>query len=279
MLLRKGRLQSVLRSAARRGTDRVHDAVGWCRYKWIEGPRLRRFRNCHAGRRCFLVGNGPSLRAQDLSPMRGELVFVTNRFVLHPQHDLIAPTYFCASDAKFMRDNMTPLVASLLAEKAAKMTCFFPHKLKGILSRRGRFARQRSFYLRWNGKRIWRADAMSLDPTEGIYVGESVILDFCLPLAYYMGCREVYLVGCDTNYGLDRAPDYSQGYFYDVKENPPFLRSDHGTVWYSHVCRSYEIAKRLFEADGRRIYNATAGGKLEVFPRVTLDDVPGHRSA
>jgi hypothetical protein len=34
---------------------------------------------------------------------------------------------------------------------------------------------------------------------------------------------------------------------------------------------NYALAKQVFEASGRRIVNATAGGKLELFERVQYD--------
>ena len=33
----------------------------------------------------------------------------------------------------------------------------------------------------------------------------------------------------------------------------------------------YRLAKEAFEEDGREIVNATVGGKLELFPRQTLE--------
>jgi hypothetical protein len=37
--------------------------------------------------------------------------------------------------------------------------------------------------------------------------------------------------------------------------------------------KTYEVCKRVYEEDGRKIYNATVGGKLEVFERVKLEDL------
>jgi hypothetical protein len=37
--------------------------------------------------------------------------------------------------------------------------------------------------------------------------------------------------------------------------------------------RAYVRARNTFEADGRRILNATKGGRLEVFPRVDYDEL------
>src|SRR5882672_2735030 len=58
-----------------------------------------KLRDRHAGRRCFIIGNGPSLRAQDLTPLSGEVTFVMNAFWKHPILDLWQPTYFCFADS------------------------------------------------------------------------------------------------------------------------------------------------------------------------------------
>jgi len=36
--------------------------------------------------------------------------------------------------------------------------------------------------------------------------------------------------------------------------------------------RSYELARAAFEADGRRVVDASAGGALRIFPRMTLQE-------
>lgn len=240
-----------------------------------ESRRLRALRNRHvAQRRCFLIGNGPSLRHQDLSVLRGEIVFVTNRFVLHPQHDQIAPRYYCVSDATFF-DILTPELARVVREKAARMVSFVPYARKRLIAKARLFPRRSVYYVQEaSGAGLWDGGTMILDPSLRAENGETVIIDHCLPLAHYMGFSEVFLLGCDTDYGVDRAADYSSAYFYDVKSHPPARDAvHHTTLWYDRVTRSYEVARRMFERDGRRICNATLGGRLEVFPRVDLRDL------
>src|SRR5262245_5805286 len=66
--------------------------------------RLRRFKNCHLQqRRCFIVGNGPSILKQDLTLLRNEITFVTNWFILHDLYEQISPTYLCVSDEATFR--------------------------------------------------------------------------------------------------------------------------------------------------------------------------------
>ena len=44
--------------------------------------RLEEYHNKHRGRRCFLIGNGPSLKQTDMSRLKGEFTFGTNRIYL-----------------------------------------------------------------------------------------------------------------------------------------------------------------------------------------------------
>src|SRR5258708_28843911 len=68
-------------------------------------PLLKRnevFRDRHKGQRCFIIGNGPSLKKQDLSPLANEITFVTNSFYVHPiVGDSWQPTYYFFSDPQY----------------------------------------------------------------------------------------------------------------------------------------------------------------------------------
>jgi hypothetical protein len=54
-------------------------------------------RNRHKGKRCFIIGTGPSIQGQDLSPLCSEICFVLNFFYLHPEYKKISPDYYVFS--------------------------------------------------------------------------------------------------------------------------------------------------------------------------------------
>jgi len=55
---------------------------------------LAGFHNLHQGQRCFILGNGPSLRKTDLSLLEGEVTFGMNRiYLLFPEMGF-STTYF-----------------------------------------------------------------------------------------------------------------------------------------------------------------------------------------
>lgn len=251
----------ALRRTLRRGEIRLHHAV--------ERRRLERFRRRHRGERCFVIGNGPSLRRQDLAPLAGEATFVTNHFYLHPAIAALRPTYYCSADLSFFDHRIHPRWADDLARLPASTVLFLPVELRRAVRATRVRTRAAVHYLRCDRQReIWRAGRMPVDPTGILATGDSVILDFCLPLAHFMGFAEVYLLGCDTDYD---APDEAT-HFYTVR-TPSRSRAYHRDVWLGNVTTSYAVARQVFETSGRRIFNATAGGRLEVFPRVPLASV------
>src|SRR5437870_4954347 len=63
--------------------------------------RIAALKDIHRGKRCFILGNGPSLKQQDLSLLRDEHVFVTNWFVLQEEFQKLRHSYLCVSDPHF----------------------------------------------------------------------------------------------------------------------------------------------------------------------------------
>ena len=56
--------------------------------------RLAGFRGRHAGQRCFIIGNGPSLNRMDLVRLKEEFSFGLNRIYLLFERIPFVPTYF-----------------------------------------------------------------------------------------------------------------------------------------------------------------------------------------
>ena len=55
--------------------------------RWSENrSRLEVYRDLHRGKRCFVIGNGPSLKQTDLSLLKNEFTFGLNRiYLLFPE--------------------------------------------------------------------------------------------------------------------------------------------------------------------------------------------------
>jgi hypothetical protein len=57
--------------------------------------KLKSFKNIHEGKRCFIIGNGPSLKTEDLEKLKNEYTFAANKiYVVFDETDW-CPTYYC----------------------------------------------------------------------------------------------------------------------------------------------------------------------------------------
>jgi hypothetical protein len=92
-----------------------------------------------------------------------------------------------------------------------------------------------------------------------------------MQLAYHMGFDQVILVGVDHSFITQGKPNteiVSQG------DDPNHFSAEYfgkGFRWQLPDLETseiaYHMARRVFEADGREIVDATIGGKLTVFPK------------
>jgi hypothetical protein len=222
--------------------------------------RLNKYRNIHRGERCFIIGNGPSLKLLDLSLLRNEYTFGMNRIYMAFQ-DMGFPTsfYVCMNDLVVEQcagDIQKLDIPRFLSWRARKWV----HLDKGI----------HFLYSTYTGP------GFSTDVTGRVW--ESATVTFvALQLAYYMGFQTVYLIGVDHNFvtqGTPNATVVSQG--DDPNHfNPGYFGK--GFRWQLPDLETseigYRMAKVAFEKDQRQVLDATLGGKLTVFPKVNYNDL------
>src|SRR5205085_433432 len=93
-----------------------------------------------------------------------------------------------------------------------------------------------------------------------------------IQLAYYMGFSDVYLVGVDHSYNFSGTPHAEQ---LSTGDDPNHFAPNYfgkGFRWHLPDLEgselAYRVANYIYRTTGRRIYDATIGGKLQVFPKV-----------
>lgn len=108
-----------------------------------------------------------------------------------------------------------------------------------------------------------------------------------LTLAIYMGFREIYLLGVDSTQSPGvHTYDFLnlKNHFYDEEPDElnerqeimrPYDYDDNWSKYFDLVNRHYQVACDYAEAHGIKIYNATRGGKLDVFERIDVDKILG----
>jgi len=101
-----------------------------------------------------------------------------------------------------------------------------------------------------------------------------------MQLAAYLGFTEIYLVGVDFSYAVPKSTEIVGDTYISNEDDPNHFHPAYfgkGKKWHDpkldRVLRNFECAKATLEARGVKIFNATKGGALELFPRVHYDQV------
>lgn len=249
------------------------------------------FRNKHAGERCFILGNGPSLNETDLSLLKGETVFGCNGvFLLFDRIDW-RPAYYTCVDTRVLPDRAADIKAMLDADP--DMNAFFPARLDDHTG--GATQPTRALIPDGPGRYFFSERAASManppwsmfSPDPGAYlVQPHTVTITMLQLAAHMGFSEIYLVGCDTAYRLSDTVSQETGEkearaaLTSTEDNdinhfdPRYFGS--GRRWHVPdlvaMIAQYTQARTALEAQGVRVCNATVGGELDVFDRISLED-------
>lgn len=235
------------------------------------GRQISKYKNKYAGQRCFIIANGPSLQAEDLDLLynRGEITFGMNRIYKLFDQTAWRPTYYVCEDEMIANGQQAEINALEAQEKFIPIEICWWHDVE--------IENACYFHLNYVEKERFPF-GFSTDCAHQIDCRGTVTCS-CMQLAAYMGFSEIYLLGVDHNYQktIDingnvvvdpNAKDYfCEGYDSDIKD---VVVHDMG-----NNTRAYMDAKKYCDSTSGKvtIYNATRGGKLEVFQRVDFDSL------
>lgn len=227
---------------------------------WISRKRIRVYRDKYVGRKAVILCNGPSLLKVDFEQLSSSNVFVfgLNKINLIFDKTNLRPDFIVAVNPLVIEQNRDFYNQTDL-----------PLFLSSIGTKKGIHFRKNSVYLHSSS-----IPAFSRDCSFSINEGHTVTF-VALQLAFHMGFSEVALVGADHNFKTKGpANKLVISEQIDLDHFDPNYFAD-GTKWHLPDLFESEIwfgrARNVFEAFGRKVFNATDGGKLEVFDRVTLE--------
>ena len=236
---------------------------------YLFNNKLKSLKDKHKNQRCFILGNGPSLTKLDLKKLEGEITIASNGIFFLFDTNAFRPTYYTAEDN---------LVAEDRAREINHLTGFtkiFPEDLKYTLNKN-----ENTIFIKFiRGCKDSGYPNFSKDLSDCAHTGGTVSY-LNLQLAWYLGCKEVYLIGVDHNYLIPENLDKNGIVWTSQEEDPNHFHPNYfgkGYRWHDprtdRMERSYIKAKMVFEEDNRKIYNSTLGGKLEVFERINYDNL------
>jgi hypothetical protein len=231
--------------------------------------RLETLRGRYKERRCFIMGNGPSLLKCDLNRLGAEITIVSNAHYLIWDQLTYIPMFLTVEDRLVAEDRADQL------QSLAGITKIFPFDLGDLLGS----AQETKLYL--NFPRNYRPfPKFSRDLTKRGYWGGTVSF-LNIQLAAYLGCNPIILIGFDHSYVVP-SKDMQDHVIHSQVEDVNHIHPDYfgpGYRWHDpNVLRmeiAYRHARQELESSGIQVLNATMGGQLEVFERVSFDSLWG----
>lgn len=222
--------------------------------------KLGDLKDTHNGERCIIIGNGPSLKNTDLSKLKGSFTVGMNRFYM-----AFPDLGFCTSCLLTVND--------LVIEQCAKELRTLP--IPTFVSWRGRKWVEPApnlHYLRTS----YNLPSFNGNATGRLWEGATVTF-VAMQLAYFLGFKQVVLIGVDHNFSTKGTPNTT---ITSTGDDPNHFHPGYfgkGFRWQLPDLETseiaYNLAKDAYRRDGREILDGTVGGKLTVFPKIDYESL------
>lgn len=220
---------------------------------------LRGLKDAHKGKPLIIIGNGPSLNKTPVDDFLDIPSIGMNKIDLLFKRVKWRPSYIVCTNGLVVKQHADVFAQSdvpiLLSSKNKRS---MPRKTKNV-----------SYFL----SNISR----DFNPNFSDGVGSAATVTYtALQLAYYMGANPVIIFGVDHSFKYEgKANDIAKREGEDVNHfDPNYFKS--GSYWgvpnLDLSEKAYLASRIAFEKDGRKVYDATIGGKLEIFEKITVEE-------
>lgn len=199
-------------------------------------------RNRERGRRIFVLANGPSINEEDLSLLKGEVVIGMNASTMLEERFGFESRYYVVSDARFLAaPQKRPWATDRLAPATQRVV------RADLRSVDDEALRARTMYVPTLSR-----DGFSRDLASGFFYGCTTTM-LALQLAWFLGSRQIYMLGCDLRYSEESPRFYA--------EANPQLEDAFTSVQMSNILN----AAMEFESDGGSLVNCSARSFLRPY--------------
>lgn len=254
----------------------------------------RKLRLQFNGRRCFILGNGPSLRKEDLGRLRNEIIFTCNNIGKSGLVDDLIPFAHFMTDVRMVNGEDASVRKARIADNIRLLKrqgtlpmLFLGYGLRDFAVESGL---TEEFNIHYIFQSIYDYDTEYTPDLSRSIPSTPTVVQAAILTALYMGFSEIYLLGCDCTGFLSLATassdaDHSQmPYAYSTDETDRKIISNvmsQSTVSeelssYARLFRDYRLMGAYCKKKNVKLVNLSSGGILNEIPRARLEDViPG----
>lgn len=219
-------------------------------------------RNSAKGKPVLVVGNGPSLNQTPLGDFKGVASLAMNKINLLFPRTTWRPTAILCVNNLVVQQNLDYFRSSEIPILLPWKSHWFGGSQTGT--------RNMHYF-----KSVPRPEFSTDFASEAAGIGGTVTYT-ALQLAYFMGADPVILFGVDHSFAFKGTKtDILRSEGADVNHFDPNYFGK-GVLWGAPDLdaseQAYERSRIAFQKDGRRVLDATIGGKLQIFPKISLDE-------
>lgn len=226
------------------------------------------FKDIHAGKRCFILGTGPSLNQLEdhqIDILKREIVFGVNSLYKSEIGDKITPSYYALLDNLYWeqwnktfteisnkyKDNLPVFITDLRAK----------HLVEEVTSKNA------AVYIY---SKKYPAKKVSADLDRNIY-GTMNVVSFSILSAMYMGFSEIYLLGCDYSAFCTQG----KGHCYDDKSELSSFNYNLAFYlrFYWMITEFHYLIAKLAKDKKIKVINLTPDSLLDAYPRHKMSSI------
>lgn len=235
----------------------------------------RQLAGLRADQRCFILGNGPSVKGLDLSRLQGENVITVSNGYLHSDFDKFQSRYHCVPQITY--GLMTPEdVVRWFEEMHSHLggaELFLSSTEAELVRKHNLFSGRTVRYLMLGESFDERPSVEIVDISKPVPRVDSVPV-MALMIAMYLGFKEIILLGVDHDRFLSATYEYA--FDLKVQKGKDFTVNADGTPTTNRhddfqqaarLWRQYRAIANIARANDIRIFNSTPGGALDEFER------------
>jgi len=226
------------------------------------------FKNKYYGERCFILGNGPSLKGVDLTFLKDKYTFVCNFFTRTEQFGQFNPSFYVLMDTIWFTDQNHISYMKTIISKCPNSSFFVKGYGKHIFD--NSYMDISNIYFTYNNL-CPIDDRLKFDYSSITHAGFNIIPE-CIGLACFMGFKEIILLGCDFNSFATVKPLHSYNHTPE-EEKRLTVPLGYELKRFMLACYAHYAINQFAQKHGIKILNATEGSLLDAYQRVQLNDI------
>lgn len=265
----------------------AHSQAKWMLNSELEGlvKNNADFKDKYKGQRCFLLGSAPSIKFEDLTCLKNEIVFALNNFYVHPDFKVIMsefkPKFYVTAPihSPQTEEEWRVWFTDMESHMPANTQIFFglnsyQGNIKYILEKYELFKKHNInwYYTSGGFGNYLKTPHIQIDR---MVWSASTVSTYALMIAIYMGFSEIYLLGIDHNYiCIKNEQDYR---FY---KSSPHQKDEHKKTNFNNLeilrgsARVLEEKQWIYKYCSEvNIYNCSISSLIDMFPKVDFNKI------